>query len=114
MLAIGIIARLTLSNIFAIESTFNKLFINSNMPSVPAGSLPCNPPIKQVLINGDFWFPRNTMGISLPFCDFPIYLIDILSGKFAFKLSKKAIISSYLVNPFFLSNAGVGISMSKS
>ena len=28
MLAIGIIARLTLSNIFAIESTFNKLFPN--------------------------------------------------------------------------------------
>ena len=49
------------------ESTSNKLWISSNNDSVLAGSLPCNPPIKQTLKLSTLLSPKYTMGICFSF-----------------------------------------------
>ena len=59
-------------------------------------------------------FKDLNVGISFPFCDVPINSYDIDLGYLLTKSSKNNIISSYLVNPLFFLNAGVGIGMSKS
>ena len=112
--AIGIIAIPISLFKYLIESSLSKLWINRSIPSVLAGSLPCNPPIKQTFNLDLDCSPKNTIGMSLPFWDFPMNFIWISLGYWTFKSSKKLIISWYLVNPFFLSNAGVEIFSSKS